>query len=321
MSIFISIASLPDPELLATIDNIYETADNPQKVNIGLHLIGWNKIKAKQIISSIRQYDNRVKVIVTNLGISFEKKVSKLGVGYGRTISHSLYSGEDYALQIDSHSLFAQSWDSKLIEILNEAEAELGSDKVILTAYAGMYENRKFIDGPLGLFLYPTYLSGNSFYANGSIPSWDIDQLPIEYNNKKFLPSIKFNANFAFSRGKWMLNTGLNSNSMFYDEEISQTLNLLKNNWMLVFPVLSEPIIGHLYLNEKTANIRKSIFNYFKNNKVEILKSMQKDRFLSFIKDKSNSDIIKLYEKWARVNLELGSIYNYTHIPKTFNLE
>ena len=44
-----------------------------------------------------------------------------------------MFDGQDYVLQIDSHTWFCENWDTKLINIHD------GDDKTILTAYAGQY--------------------------------------------------------------------------------------------------------------------------------------------------------------------------------------
>src|SRR6185437_2943135 len=52
-----------------------------------------------------------------------------------RHLVQSLYQGEEYTLQIDSHSRFAQGWDEQMIEML----AECPSPRAIISCYPPGY--------------------------------------------------------------------------------------------------------------------------------------------------------------------------------------
>ena len=56
------------------------------------------------------------------------------GLGWARSQCFALYRGEDYLLQVDSHTLFEQDWDQTLIEMLSKLPA-----KPILSSYPMPY--------------------------------------------------------------------------------------------------------------------------------------------------------------------------------------
>ena len=64
-----------------------------------------------------------------------------LGPYMARYLGAKFYRGEQYYLQIDSHSEFVHSWDAKLIKMVEDAEAE----KPVISTYppdsAGHWQN------------------------------------------------------------------------------------------------------------------------------------------------------------------------------------
>ena len=68
--------------------------------------------------------------------LEFEPKVSH-GAGWARSKIATLYRGEKYYLQLDSHHMFVRSWDVVCIELLNQLAAKV--PKPILTTYLTSY--------------------------------------------------------------------------------------------------------------------------------------------------------------------------------------
>lgn len=62
------------------------------------------------------------------------------GACWARAICMSMYEGEEFFLQIDSHMLFEQNWDAKMIATLQSCP----SPKPILSSYPNSF---KFVDG------------------------------------------------------------------------------------------------------------------------------------------------------------------------------
>ena len=54
-----------------------------------------------------------------------------LGPYMARYLGSKFYRGEEYYLQIDSHSEFVQDWDAKLIKMVDDAPAE----KPVISTY------------------------------------------------------------------------------------------------------------------------------------------------------------------------------------------
>jgi hypothetical protein len=119
----VQISAYHDYELSETILDAIKKSSKINQINFGVHLCYYTDDIFIPSLSNVKY-----KTIQAPEG---------LGVGYGRYEANSLYNGEDYYLQVDSHSRFAENWDSLLIECHKEYVAE--GCKPILTAYPANY--------------------------------------------------------------------------------------------------------------------------------------------------------------------------------------
>lgn len=133
MSIFISIASYRDDELARTVWSLYENADNPQDLVFGIV-----NQQARGRFDDFSWLGDQVRLDNVHYRES-------QGAGWARKRATSLYDGEDFFFQVDSHMLFAQGWDTDLIDMYNWCVKDAGTDKVILSQYVAPYEI--FTDG------------------------------------------------------------------------------------------------------------------------------------------------------------------------------
>lgn len=124
--IFVSIASYCDPLLQQTITDALAKATDKNGINFGIveqapadQRLNLRGIKSRYV--GIDPYEAR-------------------GACWARSICMSLYQGEDYFLQIDSHMLFEDNWDELLIHRLNSCP----SPKPIISSYPNAFE---MIDG------------------------------------------------------------------------------------------------------------------------------------------------------------------------------
>ena len=109
MTILISIASYRDPELVRTIKSAIENAANP------------NDLVFSVVIQDF-PVDTPDLSWVKNLRLKTMHPREARGAGYARAIAMEYYQGEDYYLQIDSHTLFAKNWDKLCIDQHNKAK-------------------------------------------------------------------------------------------------------------------------------------------------------------------------------------------------------
>ena len=106
-TIYVSITSLDDSELIPTVLGAFENASTPERVFVGVHLWASPELK-NEFSEKLSKYANNIRFKFDQM--SEESFAQMSGVGKGRRRALNLYKNEDYLLQIDSHSLFAKTW-------------------------------------------------------------------------------------------------------------------------------------------------------------------------------------------------------------------
>lgn len=145
-TIFISIASYRDPELLPTIRSLITSANNPERLHIA---VCWQDHRRQDVFQEVGLTLNPVDraadfpvwqgrgdgALVDVIAVAPEHSE---GTCWARSLCESRYSGEDYFLQLDAHARFAERWDTELIAILEGLRE--ASPKPLLSAYVASYQ-------------------------------------------------------------------------------------------------------------------------------------------------------------------------------------
>jgi hypothetical protein len=128
MKIFISIVSYRDPLLYSTITEAYKNARNKHNLVFGVvdQSYAWETI-------DFNSFPFRKQVRYLRFDPFYAR-----GVCWARNLAQSLYSGEDFYFQVDSHTLFDEDWDLTLIEQFNDIRAY--HDKPVISAYPHAFE-------------------------------------------------------------------------------------------------------------------------------------------------------------------------------------
>ncbi|MCT4710925.1 UDP-N-acetylglucosamine-transferase [Enterobacteriaceae bacterium H11S18] len=145
-SIFISIASYRDAELVPTLLDMVENAHQPASLKIAVcwqhdddetifNVPGITFVK-KTTHNGLDLYTFKCKGARINV-LSVHYCQSR-GACWARHLAESLYQGEDYFLQIDSHCRFVDKWDAEMVTILENLRHQ--SEKPILSTYPPGYE-------------------------------------------------------------------------------------------------------------------------------------------------------------------------------------
>ena len=124
--IFIQIASYRDPQMIPTIEDMLAKASHPENLVFGLC---WQYDETEDIT----KYDNDPRFRVSKHHYSESQ-----GLGWARHITNTLYNGEKYTLQIDSHHRFVQGWDDICLEDYKQAKKY--SKKPIITTYCTPFD-------------------------------------------------------------------------------------------------------------------------------------------------------------------------------------
>jgi hypothetical protein len=324
MSIYVSLASMYDPELFYTLEDIFNNSDNPELISVGLVFTISEEYKQKttKLIDDVK---NKFKNNKLNIKILEGKENFKIGIG--RNEAASMYNDEDYFLQIDSHTLLESGWDTQLVNLYNEALEETKNEKTILTSYLGHYwhtsKHGRFAGNRRTK--YPIQIEGNrriGYFENQQekafitcMPAFQ-DFSPSYITNKKFIPAIKFNAQFVFGNKNFAKNINLPITTIFWEEEIFQSITLFYDGFSFVFPNIDLKLM-HFYHNNYIQNSLE-MREMSSTDDIQVMRSMD-DSYLDFLNSPVNLQKILLWEKYS-----FSSVYprdfSIPYIPNSYRL-
>lgn len=125
--IFVNIASYRDTECQWTVRDLFAKAAHPERVFVG---ICWQFVKGEDddcFLFETRPEQVRVLEVDAN---------QSKGVCWARAQVQSLWRGEEYTLQIDSHMRFVDNWDDILLAMIQECD----SKHPVISTYPPSYE-------------------------------------------------------------------------------------------------------------------------------------------------------------------------------------
>jgi len=310
-TIYVSTSTCDDTETERSILGLFEKAKYPERIFVGLSCSTESKSFYKKLVNSFK--GKNVKMDYVKLK---PKDFENYGTGQARARAFDMYGGQDYVLQCDSHTNFEQDWDEFLINTFKEAKQELKHDKIVLTAYLGMY---RFTSTGVEIInshaRYPFYDVG---YFNYNYVKW-MDAPLLEFNKKyteKFYPCVKFNGNFAFGDKEFAKNPGTYKQALFYDEEIIQGVNLINDGFYMVYPNMKLPLT-HFYMDfvNEFGGKRKYFVHYLSQETSTFIHELAQKRYSLLINDR---EYVKKYEEYAKINLRTGLYKNNHYVPEGY---
>ncbi|MEM7584915.1 MAG: GlcNAc-transferase family protein [Acidobacteriota bacterium] len=224
--IFVAIAAFTDPELPRTLRDALDNARAPDRLRFG---ICWQADPERPI--DVSEFRDRPAIRWVDTTIHDSQ-----GGPWARNICQSLWRGEPYTLQIDSHMKFEPDWDARLVEMLEA----LPVHKAVLTMNAPLFwydeAGRLHRNRDMGV---PT-TRVSSWDAGGGWAPWFDFGPP----NQQQPGRTRFiNGNFAFSRGQWILEVPQDPAHYYWGEEFNVTLRSYTWGWDFFLP--SEVVAWH----------------------------------------------------------------------------
>jgi hypothetical protein len=136
-SIFVSIAAYRDADCVNTVLACFEKAANPNNIFIGI--CQQNKKEDKDCLFNekynlLEKYKNNIRIIRIPY---FKAK----GPTYARYLCSTLWNGENYYMQIDSHIRFVKNWDILSINMINNILSKTKTTKPVLSYYSKTIED------------------------------------------------------------------------------------------------------------------------------------------------------------------------------------
>lgn len=313
---FVSIASQDDEELKHTIRYIFENADHPENVRVGVGMIAMKKKSLSAVKKLSKKYNVSLKFIKQK-----KNDLSVLGIGKGRSLAASLYENEDYMIQIDCHSFFDSSWDTKLLKFYKKAESLAKDKNIVLTlippAYRYCCSKHKDPIKYGATTRYPYYEPQN-FFVN-VIPKWTEKDILLE-RSEELLPVSKVSPAFIMGPKTFGNDPGIYKDATFYDEDLTQSVNLFGRGFAFVFVNVENFPVRHLDSDGIVKGHKRFfILDYLNEKNNKILHLNMQNKYLKFVKDPKNKEAIDKYKKYARVDPLKGCfVYNANVVPESF---
>ncbi|MFD6261183.1 GlcNAc-transferase family protein [Micromonospora chalcea] len=227
MTIFVAIASYRDRELVPTVLDCLAKAARPQDVRVA---VCWQHL-GDEDISAIRD--------LPGVDVQEHDARDSRGACWARDQTFRRYHGEDWLLQVDSHTRFAPDWDARLIRMARET----GAEKPILTAYPASYEPEREFTGE-GV---PAEIVVSDWTAFG-IPIFG--QRPIEGAAPGVppKPALFLAAGFLFAPGSFAVEVPYDPGIYFHGEEVTLALRAYTWGYDLFHP--TEVLAWHYYIRQ-----------------------------------------------------------------------
>lgn len=225
-TIFVSVGSYRDRECLATVRDAFAKASNPRRVFVGI--CQQNKEAVESCTAGLDANMSQVRLM--NLQHTQAK-----GPTYARYLCSTMWGGEDYFLQIDSHTRFAQGWDQTLIDML----ARCPSRKAVLTHYPHAYD----VSAEDMSSLVPVMCKGK--WNSEGIPTFEAVMLPIAKAGLRRVPFCAGGMMFGHSSMLTDVPMDPTLDFLFVGEEILMSARLFTHGYDLVTP--DRNVITHHY--------------------------------------------------------------------------
>lgn len=230
--IFVQIAAYRDPELRNTIKDCIEKARFPSNLVFSIcwqHNKNGHTDEKGNILDTwdhLEEYvsDSRFKIVDIDY-------TEAKGPCYARNLLQQNYAGEEYTLQIDSHTRFTQGWDEILILMMGQLQAR-GAKKPLLTSYAPEYNPKT---DPEGRHQTPLHLVFDRFSPEG-IMHLKPHGLDDYMRRDSPIPARIYSAHFAFSIGDFVLEVPHDPEIYFHGEEPSIGIRAFTHGYDLYHP-------------------------------------------------------------------------------------
>jgi len=229
--ILIHLPAYREPELVPTIKSALENAEFPERLVFGI----CRQFNPEDGFDNVDEFRNDKRFKIKDIPYLEAK-----GLPYARAvINEELLDDEEFVVQLDSHHRFLQDWDTELIEMMKMT----GSEKPIITSYAGMYrpsDNQLLNVEPYKMVASNFTPGGTILFRPHTIENWQTLDKPI--------PARFVSGHFFFTIGKHCEEYKYDPNIYFAGDEISLSIRSFTLGYDLFHP--HKTVVWHEYTRE-----------------------------------------------------------------------
>lgn len=225
--IFVHIPSYRDRECQWTVKDLFEKAKHPERVFVG---ICWQSLPEEdQDCFQVETRPDQVRILHFHIN-------EARGLGWARQHASSLWQGEEYSLQIDSHMRFVPDWDEKMLDMLVACD----SPDPVLTSYPLGYTPPDLLQERKG-----QYVQGIRRFMRNGILEFTTWAVPEDAKATRPLPTAACAGGFIFGSSRILRDVPFDAEIYFSGEEPSLAVRLWTHGFDLFSP--HEPVIYHYY--------------------------------------------------------------------------
>jgi hypothetical protein len=308
-TIFIQIASYRDPQLLLTLQDMLHNAKYPKNLRFG---IAWQH-HPDDGWDNLNEYinDSRFKI----LDIDYR---DSQGVCWARNLIQSLYAGETYTLQLDSHHRFVKDWDVILIKMLKKLQKD-GYSKPLITGYIPSFNPD---NDPPERVQEPWKMTFDRYIPEGAVFFLPTNFNPEIEDISKPLLGRFYSAHFAFTLGQFCKEVKHDPYYYFHGEEINIAVRAFTYGYDIFYP--NKVICWHEYTRRGRSKQWDDINDWgarnnschLRNRKLFQMDNHEKD--IDFgVYDFGTVRSLKDYEKYAGMHFSSRGVTRdlLDHIP------
>lgn len=237
-SIFVSIASYRDKDCVNTILDCFHNSKYPQNITIGIC-----QQNGEDDIDCIHnQYYDQLKPFLHQIKVIRIPYYEARGPTLARYLCSTLWDGESYYIQIDSHMRFEYEWDHKCISIYKQFDK-----KIVLSTYPKEIGKNENNDVPVICNAVLSESEGLISYPGATL--LESPETPLEtgfiaagffFTDSSFLNQIPFDPRLP---------------DLFIGEEILLSIRFWTHGWDIYAP--NQNIIYHHYTRNEEPKVWK----------------------------------------------------------------
>jgi len=257
--IFVSIAAYRDSELQHTIRDMYYQSSCPRRVHVGavwqgvpadegscfhvmrsLGVPGWGTDTGTGSSAGIDEGERQW--WSSNVRVLHLHSMHADGPCRARHIAASLWRGEEYVLQVDSHMRFRHGWDVYCIDLLNSLQAQ-GVGKPVLSTYPLGYQLPSIVPADTRA----TFLVPSHFDASGLLRQKARALTAVASTLHMPVPNVLWAGGFSFSLSSVLQDVPYDPllPHLFFGEEQSMGLRLFTHGYDVFAPPVA--VVYHLW--------------------------------------------------------------------------